>query len=156
MDPKFDISKQNTIKTKVQLQLVRMPEELALRDIALVFAHVFQLETAILKSEPYSTSIYTFAYLFDRNLTKKSQLFTALIESIHGFGTHVFELTKLSGSIKEDDINLSGFSFSKHVKSHDEICELLLQAQKKFEAEYKKGMNLHLLQTKIKIALILF
>jgi len=72
MDPKFDINKENTIDFKVSNKLVRMPEELSLKDIALVFANIFQLETAVLKSEPYSTSIYTFAYLYDRNLTKNS------------------------------------------------------------------------------------
>ena len=47
---------------------------------------------------------------------------------MHGFGSYVFDVVKQAGSVKEDDVTISGFSFSKNLKTCDEIGELLLQA----------------------------
>lgn len=56
-------------------------------------------------------------------------------------GSYICDIVKQSGTIKEDDVTISGFSFSNKSKNHDEVIELLLQAEKKFEAEYKKSKN---------------
>lgn len=94
------------------------------------------------RTQPLGSTIYTFSYLYDRGITIDSYLFTALIESVHSLGAHIFETAKSAGQIKEDDVSISGFSFSRHLKSHEEVSELLLQAEKKFEIEHKKSNSL--------------
>ena len=60
-----------------------------------------------------------------------------LVHSINCFGTYIYELVKGSCSVKEDDINLSSFSFDKDHESNQNIIDMLLQAEKKLEAELK-------------------
>jgi hypothetical protein len=59
-------------------------------------------------------------------------LFSALIESINALGSHIYDIAKHASTIKEDDVTISGFSFTTKCKTHDEVSELLLQAEKKF------------------------
>lgn len=133
MDPKFDISHIHTIQYKLDNKLLKLPADLTLQDTAQIFANITQLEAAIIQGQPLASTIYTFAYLYDRKICQDSYLFTALIESIHSLGSYFFELIKQAGTIKEDDVTIPGFSFSRFLKTHDEVSELILQAEKKFE-----------------------
>lgn len=154
MDPKFDICHEHTIDYKLANKLVRLPGELGLGEVAAVFANVLQLEAGILQGQPLSSTIYSFSYLYSRQIYQDSYIFTALLESINCLGSYFYELIKQAGSVKEDDVTIPGFSFSRLSKSHDEVAELILQAEKKFEAEWKKS-SYGDIQMRIRLALIL-
>ena len=79
MDPKFDINYHHTIQYKLDNKLVKLPIELTLQDIAKILANVFQLEAVILQGQPLASTIYTFAYLYDRKICQDNYLFSALI-----------------------------------------------------------------------------
>lgn len=51
-----------------------------------------------------------------------------LVHSVNCFGAYLYELVKSSCSVKEDDINLSSFSFDKNHESNQNIIDMLLQA----------------------------
>lgn len=68
--------------------------------------------------------------MYDEQLWRDSVIIGALVESINSFGMYVYELHKNASSMKEDDLNISTFAFRKVVKSHDEVSELLLKAEK--------------------------
>lgn len=139
MDPKFDIAHHNTIAYKLQHQLVRLPASLTPAETAGVCANIFQLEAAALRGHPLSTTVYKFAYLYDPRIVAEDPVMGALTESINTLGKHIYEVVKQSCSIKEDDISISIFSFSNRSKTHDEVVELLLQAEKKVEASMKQS-----------------
>jgi len=63
----------------------------------------------------------------------------ALVESINSLGMYIYELHKTSCSLKEDDLNISTFAFRKIVKSHDEVSELFLKAEKDIDQRIKVG-----------------
>lgn len=53
----------------------------------------------------------------------------------------MYDLVKHAGGMKEDDVTVSGFGFRTENMSGERVAELLLQAEKKFEAENKKCMG---------------
>ena len=70
------------------------------------------------------------SYLYDDQIWKNSLTMSALVESINTLGMYIYELHKNACSLKEDDLNITTFAFKKVVLSNDEVCELLLKAEK--------------------------
>ena len=85
----------------------------------------------MLRGFPLSTTVYQFAYLFDPVIASEDPIMNALSQSVQTLGSHIYAVLKQSCSIKEDDSNISVFSFTSKVKTHDEVMELLIQAEKK-------------------------
>ena len=131
MDPKFDIAHSHTIAHKLHHKMVLLPSQLTPPQIARTLLNIFQLEVGALKGSPLSTTLYKFAYLYDPLITAEDILMNALTQSIQTLGNHIYDIMKQSCSVKEDDVNISIFSFSKQTKTHDEVVDLIIQAEKK-------------------------
>lgn len=62
-----------------------------------------------------------------------------LLASINCIGKYIYDMHKESCSIKEDDLGLSSFSFSRNTKPNEEIIERFIVLEKKLEVEMKQG-----------------
>ena len=71
---------------------------------------------------------------------------TALVESIHSLGTHIYEIHKDACTVKEDDLSFSTFSFKLCPKSHDEALDLLIKAEKEIDKLAKADSKPNMIQ----------
>lgn len=62
IDPKFDISPENSIGYMLEHGIVTLPEQLTLKDCSSIYASILKAEAQVLRGYPLAQTIYTFMY----------------------------------------------------------------------------------------------
>lgn len=70
MDIKSDIKPDFTLNKLIASNTIKHPSSLTLSDIRVIYDYVFGFEVMYMKEHPIAQTIYTFSYLYDRDLAK--------------------------------------------------------------------------------------
>lgn len=72
VDIKADLQPSYTLNNLISTNTIKHPSSLTLHDMVTIYDYIFGFEIMYMKEFPIAQTIYTFSYLYDRELSKEN------------------------------------------------------------------------------------